>query len=95
MKHYELKHYSLIDNKTGTEYTTGISLADCTIPFEDLLNKQSNYIDYYMERYYKTQKLLKKSTEEIKALKTTLNQLEEFLLEEFNMTIEDVTHTIK
>ena len=33
-----LKPYELIDNSKRETYTTGVSLADCTIPFESILN---------------------------------------------------------
>ena len=89
MKRYKLRAYSLTDNKKNQEYTTGVSLADCTIPFEDLLNKQDNYINYYTNKYHETQKKLKKSLEENTTLKETIRKLEEIIEYEFDMNIQE------
>lgn len=89
MKRYNLGAYTLTDHKKGQEYTTGVSLADCTIPFEDLLNKQDNYINYYTQKYRETQKKLEKSLEENTELKETIRKLEEIIECEFDMNIKE------
>lgn len=90
MKRYSLKSYSLIDNDKNHEYTTGVSLADCTIPFEDLLNKQDKEINFYQGKYRKMRQELKSLKEDNKNLSSDLDKISDFLMEEFDIDIQDI-----
>ena len=87
---YKLGAYSLSDNETGREYQTGVSLADCTIPFEDLLNRQDNYIKHYRERSKKFERINKHLSDENAVLNKQLDKISDWLSEEFDIDIQEV-----
>ena len=88
MKRYKLGAYALADNETGHEYRTGVSLADCTIPFEDLLNRQDNYLKHYREVRSKLQRENRRLSDENTTLNEQLDKVSDWLMKEFD--IEEV-----
>ena len=76
-KRYSLGSYTLTDNQFGRTYTTGVSLADCTIPFEELLNRLNNYVDYYKEERDTLVKKNKILQEQLDQYETLLQKFEE------------------
>jgi len=90
MKRYKLGAYALTDNETGQEYRTGVSLADCTIPFEDLLNRQDNYLKHYREVRSKLQRENKRLSDENTQLNEQLDKVSDWLMEEFDINLEEV-----
>lgn len=90
MKRYKLGAYELTDNETGREYRTGVSLADCTIPFEVLLNRQDNYLKYYREVRSKLQRENRRLSDENTTLNEQLDKISDWLMEEFDINLEEV-----
>lgn len=77
-KRWILSSYTLEDNTNNNEYHTGVSLADCTIPFEKLLNTYEDELLFYREKY----RLFRKESKEYKKKFDNLNK---FLKEEFDL----------
>ena len=90
MKRYKLGAYELTDNETGREYRTGVSLADCTIPFEALLNRQDNYLKHYREGRIKLQRENRRLSDENTQLNEQLDKVSDWLMEEFDINLEEV-----
>ena len=63
-------NYTLFDSERGRRYSTGVTLADCGIPFVDLLNRESNYARFHKENY-------EKEKEENRKLKKQISEFEE------------------
>lgn len=87
---YVLKSYELIDNESNNTYTTGVSLADCGIPFADLLNRQDNYIKFYNSRTRKYSKQINELEEKVKELESDIDKVDNFLKEEFDLTFKQI-----
>lgn len=94
VERYVLKAYELIDNESDNTYTTGVSLADCGIPFAELLNRQDNFIKFYTSRYRKQEKQIKSLEEKVEKLESDIGKVDNFLKEEFdldfNMILEEL-----
>ena len=90
IERYTLNHYTLTDNETLQEYTTGVSLADCTIPFTDLLNRQDTYIKSYMGLLKSERAKGQALQEKYNELKKDYTKIELFLKEEFDIDINEI-----
>lgn len=73
--------YTLVDNESDREYTTWVSLADCTIPFVYLLNRESNYVKFY-------QKELAEARERISELEKKVYDMD-YLMKRFEFLYEE------
>jgi len=78
---WKLHSYVLEDTENSYEYRTGVTLADCTIPFEDLLNKSDGESKYYRNKTRELRKQLKESEKELEKF----DKLKEFLRTEFDL----------
>ena len=81
VERWSLDSYTLIDNENDKRFTTGVSLADCTIPFADLLNRESNYVKFYQKELVEAREKIKELEKQIEGTDYLLKRFE-FLYDE-------------
>ena len=91
---YKLNNYALQDNITGHDYYTRVSLADCTIPFEELLNKQDKLINKYQELYHITKHELDEEKRKNKEHIDNMERLESFMMDEYDIDLREILDLI-
>ena len=90
-----LKPYELIDNSKRETYTTGVSLADCTIPFESILNTLERNKQYYRDKYHRTAREKRLLELSVKEYKDKIKCLDRILNDEFGYTTDELISTME
>jgi len=72
-----LDSYTLHDYEDCRSYTTGVSLADCGIPFVELLNRLDNYRQFHKENQIKCQRENKKLWAKLEEYEKLLKDFED------------------
>ena len=78
--------YTLFDSENGKRYRTGVSLADCGIPFVDLLNRESNYVSFYRGNYVDERELNRRLEKHLKEYE----ELHRLFEEMYDSCVEDM-----
>ena len=78
MDRYEMiDGYTMKDYKKSLVYTTGVSLADCTIPFVKLLNRLNSYWEFCREERDELEKKNERLQRKINDYESLLGRFEE------------------
>ena len=70
----------------GNRWSTGVSLADCTIPFVELLNREVSYAEFYKENLQEMKRENERLQGKISEYESLISRFEEL----YDSTVEEM-----